>query len=102
MLKLSNNQLEPRFPFVLLSDCEVSAQLIPAQFLPEFNLTGLLIYENTMEIEQRRKKLPNLISLVRRPDFFFFGLIAFLKEMRWKRIAMVSEFDSYFEEVEQN
>ena len=97
--KLRNSENEARFPIVLLSECEAKAELIPASFLKDFNFIGHSIYENTIKLSKRRHKLPNYLGLGQRADYYFFGLIAFCKEMGWSRVALVSEIDPYYDLV---
>ena len=94
--KLHSNDNEPRFPIALLTECQAYAALIPAAFLKEFNFISQTIYENTIQLEKRRHKLPNYLGLGQRGDYYYFGLIALCKRMGWTKIALVSEIRNYY------
>ena len=99
MRKLLVAKNEPRFPLAYLTECEALSQHVGSQILESFNFTGQSFYENTLQLEKRRHKLPNYLGLGQRADYVFFGLIALCKQMNWTRIALVSEIDPYYDLV---
>ena len=54
LTKIRNFPNQSLFPITLLTESSSNAQLISATILKEFNFTSLTIYQNTMELANRR------------------------------------------------
>ena len=83
------------FPLVLLSECNSNAQVIPATFFKEFNFIGHSINKNNAQLNQ----LSNYFGSVERTDHFT-GLLALFKQMNWNRVALVSEINPYYDQMD--
>ena len=72
-------------PLVLLSEVTIYGQLIPATFLKELNFVSQSLYQNSLELEIRKKDLTNYIALGPPISASGGSTVGLFKSMKWKK-----------------
>ena len=97
--KVRNASNNSWFPLALLTETTAPAQVIPATFLKEFNITSLTIYQNSMELAKRQADLTNFIGLGPKVDFQHLCLGALFKKMNWQKVSLITEIAPFWDGV---